>query len=333
MASGTPTPDLYIAELHDIRDHMKTGEICIEKWTQRANNAMLALEHEVILVDLRPLKQARVVNWDKTYDFVDGMIVKVINELQNGVNSGVHLQNMWVDQQFTQPITFSSNIKIGSLPGPKEITLEFICIPDLKPMVNATVNATKAMQQLGRMMGQVGISINDIPLPHEKLKDLGVSIEPIVAYRDFYADYDEGGDVILCSRNGMKWTPRKKLRAVCKKNGRDPFASHDAPNVGCSCGVYAFDSPDHEDMKDGAYIWGEVYLWGEVLICESGYRAEFAYPKTIFVRTNGTKTIRWLSEELEAVYGVPTFLVATKDGQTLSHIIDTAVAQLAKGGE
>lgn len=331
MPFGTPKFDLIVADLHDIRDGLKSGEIIIEKWQQWNDSSLFGTRHQVKLIDLRPVKSKQVVNWSKTHDFVDGLIVKVCVSLTTGTNTGVHLQDMWKDQTFTPPLDlYNSNIKIGAIPGPTEITIEFICIADLKPTASNTANFARAFTN----MPYTGNTNVDIPLPHEKLKDLGTSIEPIVAYRDFYPDYDESGDVILSSRNGVPWKPRKKQRALCyRKASTDPFSAHDAPKVNCTCGIYAFDTPDHQDMKDGAYIWGEVYLWGDVLICESGYRAEFAYPKALFVRTNGTKTIRWLTDELEAVYGVPTFLVAKKDGQTLSSIIDVAIAQLAKGGE
>ena len=62
-------------------------------------------------------------------------------------------------------------------------------------------------------------------------------------------------------------------------------------------------------------------MWGKVYICESGYRAEYAYPKTIFIRDFGTKVIRRLRDELEERYGVPVFLVIEREGKFAEDII------------
>lgn len=345
MAFGTPKPDLIVKDLVDIYDGLRRGDIKIERWSRQSNVNTMGFEVLVDLHDLRPLKQRVVVTGDKAHQELLDMISAVVNDLSYpGQRCNTHLMAIDTNLTFTPPpISYDiginvTDVKISPIPGPTEIRLHFHVMPDLQQAAKTIVKMSQAAQTVGAAMQALTATmpwnVNDIPLPHEKLHDMGIGVEPIVAYRDFYADYSENGDIILCSRNGMVWPPRKKLRAVCKRNGLDPFATHDAPHVNCQCGIYAFDNPDHSDMKAGAYIWGEVALWGDVLICESGYRAEFAYPKTIFVRTNGTKTIRWLTDEIEAQYGVPTFLVAKKDGQTLQHIIDTALAHLIeKGGE
>lgn len=163
----------------------------------------------------------------------------------------------------------------------------------------------------------------------EKLKDLGLSIEPIVGYRDFL--WKNGK---LFSRGyDTPWPPREKLVAFCKN---DPLlADHDAPEQGCKCGIYAFDTPNHHDLNWTSAIWAELYLWGEVLICDSGYRAEFAYPKTLFLRDTGTKAIRYVRDSIEAVYGVPAFLVKQREGLTASEIMEEQLRKFLKkrGGE
>jgi hypothetical protein len=97
----------------------------------------------------------------------------------------------------------------------------------------------------------------------------------------------------LCSpRYEAEWPPRQPLVAECDRE--TPFAR-------CSCGIYATKS--FKDLKTNAYNWNdtsffaylsgsahelvwvvaEVKLWGEVRRGAIGYRAQYAYPKTIYV--------------------------------------------------
>ena len=177
----------------------------------------------------------------------------------------------------------------------------------------------------------------DFPNPYLKLPSGGTIIEPFIGYRDFdVLAKDDIYEPSLISRNGLLWNSYEPMIATCNGN---IFASHDAPDEECQCGIYAFDSPSHHDLKPGANIWGEVYLWGEVLVCESGYRAQYAYPKTIFVRDVGTQLIRKFAQNLEKEYGVPVHLVETRSGMTAGEIMEQAINKLLdpptdpKGGE
>lgn len=90
---------------------------------------------------------------------------------------------------------------------------------------------------------------------------------------------------------GHPWAPRQAHKAFCK--GAGPRGRHHAPKPYCRCGIYALDhsgplmSPPHPTLLVNSYptrmAVGEVSLWGKVVICEFGYRAEFAYPKSIMV--------------------------------------------------
>jgi hypothetical protein len=58
---------------------------------------------------------------------------------------------------------------------------------------------------------------------------------------------------------------------------------HDAPKADCRCGVYASKSLD--DLRS-IRVWesgvrGEAWLWGTVVEHERGWRAQFAYPRTL----------------------------------------------------
>lgn len=169
--------------------------------------------------------------------------------------------------------------------------------------------------------------------PIEKLPD---STEPVVGYRDFLlgsplAMYPMPA---LISRNKAPWPMREPMRAFCKKGA---FSDHDAPAENCECGIYAFNRPDHPDLSNNEVIWGEIAMWGEVLMCGDtplsgetviqGYRSEFAYPKTLFVRDTKTKSIRWLRDFLADSYGVPVFLVPERQGKTAGEIISEMLAE------
>ena len=61
---------------------------------------------------------------------------------------------------------------------------------------------------------------------------------------------------------------------------------HDAPQFNCTCGIYATKNLDH--LRRSQYwqygsIHGEVFIWGSVVEHEQGFRAEFAYPKTLYL--------------------------------------------------
>lgn len=101
-------------------------------------------------------------------------------------------------------------------------------------------------------------------------------VSPIIGYRVW--QWDAAG---LTSLNGERWTPDKPLAAVCRVS--DALCPHHAPQMNCACGIYAAKSL--EDLRRTGNscrgICGEVLLWGTVVEHQSGWRAEFAYPKTL----------------------------------------------------
>jgi hypothetical protein len=91
------------------------------------------------------------------------------------------------------------------------------------------------------------------------------------------------------------WPPGRAMTACCGTK----FLRH---------GIHAFGRREHAEAYVGTgrqawYVYGEVSLWGRVVIHEHGYRAEFAYPKRIFVpqRYQGGRD---LVNELRRSYGV-----------------------------
>lgn len=159
------------------------------------------------------------------------------------------------------------------------------------------------------------------------IEELGVTTEPIVGYRDFLLD-GSLDEVCLLSRNQTEWPKFKPLIATCvteDDNVAKALRSHDAPEISCSCGIYSFDTPKHEDMDFACDVWGEIYGWGETYICDSGYRTEFAYPKSIFIRSYGTKTADRIADAIREQYGVPVYIVATRDGLTEGDVLEQMI--------
>lgn len=175
--------------------------------------------------------------------------------------------------------------------------------------------------------GVQGVSFEYRSKPKPRVRNLGVKDEVIVAYRDFDIGYDSWDNVWLKSRNGAIWPGYAPMVATC---GTDLLKlKHDAPKKECECGIYAFDDPKHKNLQAQAIAWGEVALYGEVFICETGYRAEYAYPKTIFLRDNGTKIQKMMAGALEENYGVPVHISSDRT-KTTGVLLDEWLAKATK---
>lgn len=62
---------------------------------------------------------------------------------------------------------------------------------------------------------------------------------------------------------------------------------HASPYERCTCGIYAVDSIEQLHLNylhSTPDVVGTVSLWGRVIIAEHGYRAQYAYPVSLFVR-------------------------------------------------
>ena len=118
-------------------------------------------------------------------------------------------------------------------------------------------------------------------------------IAPIVGYRAWQWNCTGWNphSAPLKSFNDEWWSPGRAIAATCNASfGWGPARvaevvnqRHEAPHTGCTCGIYATRSFDQ--LRDLGYlrrgIRGEIYLWGKVIEHESGWRAQFAYPKTL----------------------------------------------------
>jgi hypothetical protein len=118
------------------------------------------------------------------------------------------------------------------------------------------------------------------------------STQPIVGYRLWQWD-----DVGLKSLNGERWMPGLPLDVHCsisdtrwcRSKKRSLHFVGGVPEFSCTCGIYASKSLDH--LRSTRYwqygsVHGEVWLWGSVVEHQHGYRAQFAYPKKLFMMSD-----------------------------------------------
>jgi len=149
-------------------------------------------------------------------------------------------------------------------------------------------------------------------------------ISPIVGYRVW--QWDAAG---LKSLNDEPWSPGRRIVAGCRAASRGLIAgraeathdAHDAPQANCTCGVYATKSLEH--LRTTGYvrygIHGEVNLWGTVVEHEQGWRAQFAYPKNLYLPPDTLPfTLAAIQARLQALtlYGSDIFILG--NGGTIS---------------
>jgi len=108
-------------------------------------------------------------------------------------------------------------------------------------------------------------------------------ISPVVAHRVWRWD-----ETALKSLNGEPWIPGRHLEARCRvapapRHMRVAGATNEIPHRKCTCGIYAAKNIEH--LRHLGYadytVCGEVYLWGIVVEHTLGWRAQFAYPKSL----------------------------------------------------
>jgi hypothetical protein len=117
-----------------------------------------------------------------------------------------------------------------------------------------------------------------------------ILIEPIEGWRTWNLSEDPPeGPLLHPVGPGDAWRPRRPLVARC---GATPFLSlfrqpHQAPNPGCTCGIYAARSLQALDRPRPAWppptVVGTVSLWGRVIEHERGWRAAHAYPARLLL--------------------------------------------------
>lgn len=119
-------------------------------------------------------------------------------------------------------------------------------------------------------------------------------ISPIIGYRIWC--WSPGLKRLLSLGGSEKWTPGQAMEALCRDPQYILAPQHDTPVFDCECGIYAAKSI--EELNRAGYtipsflfdrmsratlpcVRGEVWLWGRVVEHEHGYRAQYAYPKSV----------------------------------------------------
>jgi hypothetical protein len=138
----------------------------------------------------------------------------------------------------------------------------------------------------------------------------------------------------------ITWRPRQRVEAICNRRGGE---LHEAPWPTCQCGIWALPERDAAERLVGSasdeVAFGPVALWGRVLEFERGYRAQYAYPRKLYLYKDAEAG---LAGRLQKAYGVPALrLAATREttetesitvsfsiGPTATQASDTAQAGL-----
>jgi hypothetical protein len=136
------------------------------------------------------------------------------------------------------------------------------------------------------------------------------AVEPVVGWRAWGVDAATLGrwqapTVSLCSiAFECQWPTGRPFTAECRKPVGKCLRS---PASNCRCGIYAVHSPTQVFQVvgyRGPLVLGHVALWGCVVVGRRGWRAQYAYPRRLFVVDERGRDLGWVIGGLEA-YGVP----------------------------
>lgn len=100
--------------------------------------------------------------------------------------------------------------------------------------------------------------------------------EAIEGWRAWRLVLDGGIPSLVPVGKGGTWPRLRMARARCLIRRR-----HQAPDVYCSCGLYATSDPALLRRARSPAVVGTVALWGRVVEHTLGWRGEFAYPQQL----------------------------------------------------
>lgn len=145
----------------------------------------------------------------------------------------------------------------------------------------------------------------------------------MIGWRAWGVPIDRDGPPRLhsVSHGDYFWTPREPIEATCQRQGgRSPglrarnSSSHEPPMEACSCGLYSAKTREHltsmsyhkydAERQAEYHVIGTVSLWGKVIEGTQGWRAQYGYPRELFVPFEAWALAKPLSE----AYGVPVRL-------------------------
>lgn len=130
--------------------------------------------------------------------------------------------------------------------------------------------------------------------------------EPVIGWRIWYArpsiispDTGAGRWLLNSPFDLSPWPSRKAMIGRCARRpgfmvvGQGLRGVHSSPRHDCTCGLYALNDlmstvrlAEEHAVHEGrfmAVVLGEVSLWGRVVVAQRGYRAEFAYPRRLWI--------------------------------------------------
>ena len=144
-------------------------------------------------------------------------------------------------------------------------------------------------------------------------------VEPIIAWRYWRFD-PKTGHLKSLARDRTEWQPNVVFSARCRYERLDHtdarwrlvdgslWKPHTSPSEDCRCGIYG--ARNLRSLRSqflfglNFNVVGEVSLWGKLIRGVKGYRAQFAYPRSLFV-VHRIESRRRRAIEALADYGVP----------------------------
>lgn len=193
---------------------------------------------------------------------------------------------------------------------PRKNPLFRACVDCGKVMV-VTEEAQKEIEKIGEANLHVPAPIG-LELQEAVTGDLVVPdyTDVMIGWRAWHVEERPGFAPQLLSMNSTRWEPREVMEAVCARHENDP--KHGVPTLSCRCGLYSAKSREHllsmpyhyYDPDEGIVVIGEVNLWGRIVEGTQGWRAQYGYPRKLFLPFEGWRLFDPLSE----AYGVPVEL-------------------------
>lgn len=131
------------------------------------------------------------------------------------------------------------------------------------------------------------------------------STEVITAFRMWHLKrtFPTGYRLVPMNENFGEVIPFEKMTAECKAGG-GYVSGHVVPDESCTCGFHGYTTSVLLEHHGKPYVAGEVNLWGKVVVHADGYRAQFAYPKRLFLIDGGPRADK-IADALSWTYGVP----------------------------
>lgn len=148
------------------------------------------------------------------------------------------------------------------------------------------------------------------------------TFEELIGWRTWQVALDLGVGELPILRSvtysSQFWTPREAVEATCERTSHKGYEAHPVPVQSCSCGLYSAKTLEHlQSMNYHRYdpdagsvaVVGSVSLWGKVIEGTQGWRAQFGYPRELFVPFEAFRLVKPLTE----AYGVPVKLMNILD--------------------